>query len=122
LITNKVTILWSRTRKMLVMIKRIGQVGLVVVAVEPASQRVQTIVVDNLDRFEGDVVADHLLGDPSADAFAAPELASGVVDHDVLGERLHDGIDIEAVDGSDVGHDCRIKDQLGGGGQVRILP
>ena len=56
-----------------------------------------------------DLVADHLLGDPAPDRVGAPELAMGVVDERVVGERGDDRVLVERVDGRDVLGDDAVK-------------
>ena len=47
--------------------QRVGQAGLVVLAVVPAADDRLSIVLDQFDRLDRDAVADDLLGDPAAD-------------------------------------------------------
>src|SRR6202044_4166807 len=56
------------------------QVRLVVPAVVPGPDDGVAVVVDDLGDLQGDLVADHLPGDPAADGLDSPELPVGVVD------------------------------------------
>src|SRR5690242_5717407 len=80
----------------------LGQVGLVVVAVVAPTQDRVPVVLDQLDRLEGNPVPDHLLANPPADRILPPELPSRIVDKRVVGERGHDRILVERIDGGHV--------------------
>ena len=82
--------------------QRVGEAGLVVVAVVAGADVRVAVVVDDLGDVERDVVADDLLRDPGTDGVGAPELAVVVVDECVVGERRDDRVGVEGVDGGDV--------------------
>src|SRR6185437_12900080 len=90
----------------------VGQAGLVEGAVVGAADDRVAVVVQDLADVDADLVAHHLFSHPAADGGGPGELTPGVVHVGVRGERGHDRVGVQCVDGGDVlGDDAS---QLGG--------